>query len=38
MKLVAFGAGPLLALLTALFPEIANFVGSWLQPSVEAIK
>ncbi|MGB8885994.1 MAG: hypothetical protein WCC87_04680 [Candidatus Korobacteraceae bacterium] len=38
MKLVAFGAGPLLALLTALFPEIANFIGSWLQPSVEAIK
>lgn len=38
LKLVAVGAGPLLALLTALFPEIANFVGSWLQPSVEAIK
>jgi hypothetical protein len=37
-KLIAFGAGPLLGLLAAVFPEISGFVTSWLQPGVEAIK
>lgn len=38
IKLVALGIGPLLALLTALFPDMAGFLASWLQPSVQAIK
>ncbi len=38
LKLLGFGAGPLLGLITAVFPEIAGFITSWLQPSVEAIK
>jgi hypothetical protein len=38
VKLVTFGFGPLVALLTALFPQIAGFVTSWLQPAVGAIK
>lgn len=37
-KLVTFGFGPLLALLTALFPQITGFVTGWLQPTVGAIK
>jgi hypothetical protein len=37
-KLTAVGIGPLLAVLTALFPSLAGFVTSWLQPSVEAMK
>lgn len=37
-KLAAIGIGPLLAVLTALFPAMAGFLTSWLQPSVEAIK
>ena len=38
LKLVSFGVGPLLGLLTALFPEITSFVSSWLQPAVGAVK
>ena len=38
IKLIALGAGPLLALLTALFPDAAGFVTSWLMPGVQAIK
>ena len=38
IKLVALGTGPLLALLTALFPDMASFFTSWLQPSLQAIK
>jgi hypothetical protein len=30
--------GPLLGLLTTLFPSITDFVVSWLQPSTQAIK
>jgi len=37
-KLIAFGIGPLVGLLTALFPEITSFLISWLQPGVQAIK
>jgi hypothetical protein len=37
-KLVAFGIGPLVGLLTALFPQITGFLSAWLQPGVQAIK
>ena len=38
IKLIAFGIGPLIGLLTALFPEVSSFLTSWLQPGVQAIK
>jgi hypothetical protein len=34
----AFGVGPLIGLLTTLFPSISEFVFSWLQPSAQALK
>jgi hypothetical protein len=37
-QLFTFGIGPLLGLLTTLFPSITDFVISWLQPSTQAIK
>ena len=38
MRLLTFGIGPLIALLTTLFPSMADFVFSWLQPGVQALK
>jgi hypothetical protein len=38
VKLFAFGIGPLIGLLTTLFPSITDFVVSWLQPGVQALK
>jgi hypothetical protein len=38
LRMVGFGVGPLLGLLTTLFPSITDFVFSWLQPSVAALK
>jgi hypothetical protein len=38
MHLITFGVGPLLGLLTTLFPSITDFVTSWLQPSMQALK
>jgi len=38
LQLFAFGIGPLLGLLTALFPSITDFVVSWIQPGAQAIK
>lgn len=38
MRLMAFGIAPLLGLLTTLFPSITDFVFSWLQPGVQALK
>jgi hypothetical protein len=37
-RLAAFGVGPLIGLLTTLFPSITDFVFSWLQPSTQALK
>jgi hypothetical protein len=37
-RLVGFGIGPLIPLMTTLFPSITDFVFSWLQPSVQALK
>ncbi|MEO8126331.1 MAG: hypothetical protein ABI822_04520 [Bryobacteraceae bacterium] len=38
VRLLGFGIGPLIGLLTTLFPSITDFALSWLQPSVEALK
>jgi hypothetical protein len=38
LRLVGFGIGPLIGLLTTLFPSITDFALSWLQPSVAALK
>jgi hypothetical protein len=38
LKLVGFGLAPLLGLLTTLFPGIADFVFSWIQPGLQSIK
>jgi len=37
-QLITFGIGPLLGLLTTLFPSIADFVFSWVQPGSQVIK
>lgn len=37
-KLFAFGIGPLIGLLTTLFPSMTDFVVSFLQPGAQAIK
>jgi len=38
VRLVTFGVGPLIGLLTTLFPSITDFVFSWLQPGVQSLK
>lgn len=38
LRLLGFGIGPLIGLLTTLFPSITDFAFSWLQPGVEALK
>jgi hypothetical protein len=37
-KLLGFGFAPLLGLLTTIFPGIADFVFSWLQPGLQSLK
>jgi len=37
-KIVSFGIAPLLGLLTTIFPGIADFVFSWLQPGLQSVK
>jgi hypothetical protein len=38
LRLVGFGIGPAIGLLSTLFPSIADFALSWVQPSVAALK
>jgi hypothetical protein len=38
VKMLALGAGPLLGLLTTLFPSMSDFIVSFLQPGAQAIK
>ena len=38
VRLTTFGIGPLLALLTALFPSLTEFLVSWIQPGAQAMK
>ena len=35
---LTFGIGPLLGLLTTLFPSISDFIFSWIQPGAQALK
>ena len=37
-QLLTFGVGPLLALLTTLFPSLTDFLVSWIQPGTTAFK
>jgi hypothetical protein len=37
-KMAALGAGPLLGLLTTLFPSMTDFIVSFLQPGAQALK
>ena len=37
-RVLSFGIGPLIGLLTTLFPSITDFVVSFLQPGTQAIK
>jgi hypothetical protein len=37
-KLFAFGAGPVVGLLATVFPGVAGFVFSWLQPGISSLK
>jgi hypothetical protein len=38
IKMATFGIGPLLGLLTTLFPSMTDFVVSFLQPGAQAFK
>jgi hypothetical protein len=38
LKVVGYGAAPLLGLMTQVFPEWAGFVFSWLQPGLSSLK
>jgi len=38
IHLVTFGVGPLIGLLTTLFPSLSDFLASWLQPSMQALQ
>lgn len=38
IKLLGFGAVPLISLLASQFPEVNRFLFSWLQPALEALK
>ena len=38
LKLLGFGTGPVLGLLTALFPQVTDFLFSWVQPNLSSIK
>ena len=37
LRLVGYGALPVLGVLTSQFPAVSNFVLSWLQPTLEAL-
>ena len=38
LKLLGFGAGPVLGLLATLFPQLTDFLFSWVQPSLTSIR
>jgi hypothetical protein len=38
LKFVAYGALPALGMLASQFPAISNFLSSWAQPALEALK
>jgi hypothetical protein len=38
IKMAAFGAGPLLSLVAYVFPGLTEFLFSWLEPGISAMK
>jgi hypothetical protein len=38
LKVIGYGALPAFTLLTSVFPALGNFLSSWVQPSLEAIR
>jgi hypothetical protein len=38
IKLIGFGIGPLIGLLTNIFPVLADFLFSWLEPGLASLK
>ena len=38
IKLVSFGAGPVLGLMATIFPELTNFLFSWVAPGISSVK
>ena len=38
IKIIGFGAAPLLGLITTVFPEMSGFLFSWLQPGIASLK
>jgi hypothetical protein len=38
LKLLGFGAGPVLGLIASVFPEFAAFIISYVQPGIASIK
>jgi hypothetical protein len=38
LKLLSYGAGPLLAVISSFFPSLSRFLFSWLQPTLENLK
>jgi len=38
LKLARYGALPIIGLLASLFPSISNFLFSWMEPALEALK
>jgi di/tricarboxylate transporter len=37
-RIIGFGFAPLIGLLTRIFPGVSDFVFSWLQPGISALK
>jgi hypothetical protein len=37
-KVLGFGLAPLVGLLTRIFPDISDFIFSWIQPSISSLK
>jgi len=37
-KIIGFGIGPLIGLMATYFPEIGDFIISWLQPGINSLK
>jgi len=38
VKLVSFGAGPMLGLMATIFPELTDFLFSWVAPGISSLK
>jgi hypothetical protein len=38
IKLIGFGAGPVLGLIASVFPEFTDFLFSWIQPGLGSLK